>query len=149
MEPAQMVWVDVGVPAGDALWSDDVGRAFWWLGDVWAAALAEVGGAGAVVHRDGLVSTPWSRKLCFSGLGSGEVILDGRKVVGMAQRRDRRGALFQCAVPLRWEPERLVDLLALTPEERASAADDLRRSARDLPRVTAADLETAFLAQLP
>src|SRR5438552_1888677 len=36
--PGQMVWADVTVPAGDPLWETDVSRAFWWLGDVWAAA---------------------------------------------------------------------------------------------------------------
>ncbi len=34
----EVVWVDVVVPAGDPLWSDDVGRAFFWLGRVWADA---------------------------------------------------------------------------------------------------------------
>src|SRR5439155_265605 len=53
--PGDPVWVDVVVPAGDRLWDDDVGRAVWWLGDAWAAALADLGLAAAGVHRGPMV----------------------------------------------------------------------------------------------
>jgi lipoate---protein ligase len=68
---------------------------------------------------------PWSDRVCFAGLGPGEVTVDGRKVVGMSQRRTREGVLFQCCVALRWEPERLLDLLALSDDERARGAAEL------------------------
>ena len=64
--------------------------------------------ADAVVHRGGLVATPWSRQVCFAGLGPGEVTVAGRKVVGVAQRRTRHGARFQVAALLRWDPAALV-----------------------------------------
>ncbi|MDQ4138723.1 MAG: hypothetical protein M3116_07770, partial [Actinomycetota bacterium] len=32
VEPGSAVWIDVTIPAGDALWENDVGRAFHWLG---------------------------------------------------------------------------------------------------------------------
>ena len=57
--PGEVLWVDVIVPAGDELWDDDVGRASHWVGDVWAAALAELG-VGAEVHKGPLVSSRWS-----------------------------------------------------------------------------------------
>jgi lipoate-protein ligase A len=110
VEPGGVVWIDVVVPRGDELWDDDVGRAFWWLGDVWVAAL---GLDGAQVHRGPLVTTPLSPLVCFAGLGPGEVTVGGRKAVGIAQRRTREGALFQCAVPLAWNGERLAELLGL------------------------------------
>ena len=117
LRPGETVWVDVAVPADDPLWTADVGRSFWWLGAVWAAAL----GGGAEVHRGGLVRSAWSDAVCFAGVGPGEVLVGGRKVVGMAARRTRVGALFQCAVPLVWDPAAYVSLLDLPP----SAADDL------------------------
>jgi lipoate-protein ligase A len=120
--PGDPLWVEVVVPRGGPLWSDDVGRAFWWLGDVWVAALAEVGVVGAAVHRGGLCVTQWSREVCFGGLGSGEVTLGERKVVGLSQRRTREGALFQCAVYGTWDPAPLVSALGLP----AVAVDDLR-----------------------
>lgn len=112
-----VVWVDVFVPAGHPVWEQDVGRAFWWLGDAWAGALASLGVAGRVeVHRGALVGSRWSRQVCFAGLGPGEVTVDGRKAVGIAQRRTREGALFQCALALAWEPGRIAHLLALGPD---------------------------------
>jgi lipoate-protein ligase A len=126
MEPGGLVWVDVFVPAGDALWEVDVGRAFAWLGRVWAAAV----GGGARPHAGPLVTTPWSGLVCFGGLGPGEVTVDGAKAVGMSQRRTRAGALFQCAALLEWRPERLVDHLALSDDERRRAAAELAGVAR-------------------
>ena len=126
MEPGGLVWVDVFVPAGDPLWEVDVGRAFAWLGRAWAAAV----GFGARSHGGPLVTTPWSRLVCFAGLGPGEVTIDGVKVVGMSQRRTKAGALFQCAALLEWRPERLLDRLVLTPEERRQGAEELAGAAR-------------------
>ena len=117
LRPGETVWVDVVVPAGDPLWSADVGRSFWWLGEVWAAAL------GGEVHRGPLVRTAWSSAVCFAGVGPGEVLVDGRKRVGMASRRTREGALFQCAVPLAWDPAAYVELLGLPPSALADLAD--------------------------
>lgn len=125
VEPGDLVWVDVFVPAGGPLWHDDVGRAFWWLGDAWAAALRSLGVDGAVeMHKGPLVVTPLSPFVCFAGLGPGEVTVDGRKAVGMAQRRTREGALFQCALPLAWRPERL---LALFEQSLAQSEQSLTR----------------------
>jgi len=118
VEPGDIAWVDVLIPRDDPLWCDDVGRAFWWLGEVWRDALDALGHAGAVVHRGALITTEWSRLVCFAGLGPGEVTIDGRKVVGISQRRTRQGAVFQCAVVRRFALDRLVAVLALAPEER-------------------------------
>jgi lipoate-protein ligase A len=144
VEPDGVVWIDVFVPTGDPLWSDDVAHAFWWLGEAWAATLSSLGMADLTVHRGPLVSTRWSRIVCFAGLGAGEVIdAGGRKVVGIAQRRTRAGALFQCAAPLRWDAQALVDALVLPPE----AAADLAAVARPLPNGTSAgDVGMALLA---
>ncbi len=126
MEPGGLVWVDVFVPADDPLWEVDVGRAFAWLGRAWA----DVVGAGARAHDGPLVSTPWSTRVCFAGLGPGEVTVDGAKVVGISQRRTRAGALFQCAALLEWHPDRLLERLALTGEERRRGAEELAGVAR-------------------
>jgi lipoate---protein ligase len=125
VEPGAAVWIDVTIPAGDPLWDDDVGRAFHWLGAAWAEVLA-AGGLPARMHDGPLRSTPWSGRVCFAGLGSGEVTVDGRKVVGLSQRRTREAARFQCCALLRWEPERTLDLLALDDAARRAGAAELR-----------------------
>lgn len=122
MVPGEIIWLDVWIGRHDPLWSDDIGRSMWWLGDAWASALASLGqGAGASagagadacrVHRGALVSTEWSRTVCFDGVGSGEVLVGDAKAVGISQRRTRHGARLQSAVHVRWAPDRLRSLLA-------------------------------------
>ncbi len=131
------VWVDVWVPAGHVLWHADVSRAFDWVGETWAAALGRVGVDGITVHRGAPLSrTRWASKVCFGGIGAGEVVTsDGRKVVGLAQRRTRAGAWFHTACILRWSPGALIGLLDLAPGDRESAMGDLTSAA-----VGAADL---------
>ena len=139
--PGDVLWVDVVVPAADVLWDHDVGRAVWWLGDAWAAAL----GAGAEVHRGSLVVTPWSRLVCFAGLGPGEVTRDGRKLVGISQRRTRHAARFQCALYARWDVARLAGVLALDADQRRRLVDDLTDA---VAVVRDASVLDAFLAVL-
>ena len=122
--PAQQVWVDVEIPRDDPLWVDDVGRSFDWLGRAWRDAVAAFG-TDARVHDGALVETRWSRLVCFGGVGPGELVLDGRKLVGISQRRTRAGARFQCVVHRQWDPGPLVRLLALAPSDRDEALADL------------------------
>jgi len=125
--PGEPVWVDVWLPVGDPLWNREVDRAFDWLGQAWVEALERTGITGVSAHRGGSVArTRWSSLVCFGGVGAGEVVTaDGRKVVGLAQRRNRHGAWFQGACVLRWDPAPLVELLALDPAERLAAASGL------------------------
>jgi lipoate-protein ligase A len=147
LEPGEVLWVDVELPRGDPLWDDDVGRASWWLGERWAAAIAEVGIPGAVVHRGAVVASSWSPLACFAGLGPGEVTLGvgGPKVVGISQRRTRAGARFQCAVPLTWAPARLASLLALDTGGWADLVGHLQRSAAAVERPAAELLDALRL----
>jgi lipoate-protein ligase A len=120
--PGEALWADVFLPAGDPLWSDDVGVAFHWLGRAWADALTQVG-VPVRAYEGPMRHTPWSKLVCFAGLGPGEVlhVPSGRKVVGLSQRRTRAHARFQCCVMLRWDPAALVALLAGPHPEEASA----------------------------
>lgn len=118
--PDDPLWVDVDLPAADPRWRDDVGESFLWLGRAWAAAL----GGGVVVHEGRFDPGRWGRAVCFAGRGPGEVFLGGAKVVGLAQRRTRDVARFQCAVPRRWDPEPLISCV-VPPHDRARARRDL------------------------
>lgn len=119
--PDEVLWVDVVLPRGDPHWVDDVGRSMGWLGVVWSRAL----GRGDEVHGGPMVHTPWSSLVCFAGLGPGEVVRGGRKLVGISQRRTRESARFQCALYRRWDPAALAALVALTAGEREQLAADL------------------------
>lgn len=147
--PGQVLWTDVVIPADDPLWTADVGRAFWWIGELWAAALAAAGLAGGQVWRGGLVRTAWSDRVCFAGLGAGEVTAGGAKVLGLAQRRTRAGAHFQCAVPIVWDPAALLALMALDDIVRTGAVVELAGVAMGVGTDIAAKLAPAFLDHLP
>ena len=142
VRPGELLWVDVLLPAGDPLWEDDVGKSFHWLGQAWVDALAALD-VRASWHRGPMVCTPWCRQVCFAGIGRGEVTVDGRKVVGLAQRRTRAGPLFQCAALLKWDPDEMVRLLDLDTEGAAG----IERVASALP-VDGHALEEAFLREL-
>lgn len=110
------LWVDIVVPRDHPLWLDDVARAAWWVGDAWCAALSAAGVRGVLdVHRDGPQLPPHERALCFFDLGAGEVTRDGRKLVGVSQRRTRHAARFQCVVYRRFDPARHLGVLRDTP----------------------------------
>lgn len=144
-----IVWVDLILPAGHDLWETDVGKAGWWVGSAWAAALESLSVPGDItVWKERLRSTDWSSRVCFAGVGPGEVLIDGKKAVGISQRRTRSAALFQSAVLIDWRPGDLVRLLALDPDSRGRAAADLESSAIAVGR-SPADLLEAFLAALP
>lgn len=145
LEPDGAIWVDVVLPADDPRWEHDVGRSFDWLGRAWAAVLAELGHPGAAVHEGPLVSGPWSRLVCFGGLGPGEVTIDGRKVVGISQRRTRRSARFQCALALRWDPGAIVGLLAVDDDDRRRAEADLADAAVGIGPVDPAQVVEALV----
>lgn len=148
VDPESSLWIDVIIPRGHALWSDDVGLAFDWVGQTWAEALHSIDVGEAVrVHRGRLMHADWGRVVCFAGLGPGEVVVDGRKVVGLSQRRTREAARFQGlavtdlgSVQLRHH---------LTP---GSLPSDLDAELDDLPVGVPLDLDAlaaAFINALP
>lgn len=149
--PGDQVWLDVFLPAADPLYEIDVSRAAWWLGEVWVAALADAGVPGAAVHRGPMRTGAFGRQACFAGLGPGEVTLEGRKLVGISQRRDRRGAwLHTMALACPASGSRVAavaDLLRLEAAERAALARHLEATTTRL-EIAAAIVEAALVAQL-
>lgn len=127
LDPGDALWVDVVIPAGDALWRHDVGEAFIWLGEAWASALGSpTSPAGApTVHRGRPVEADLGRVVCFAGIGIGEVVVEGRKAVGLSQRRTRAFSRFQCLVHRRFDAEGTVALLA--PGVRSADGEALRQ----------------------
>jgi len=148
LEPGRAVWVDTWVPRSDPLWSDDVTRSGTWVGAWWAESL---GVPGLDVHYGRPIESRWSSLICFAGVGAGEVVRRGRKVVGVAQWRSRAGALIHSLAYLETEWERTTELLDLGPD-RARAALELAASTitvRELVGTDAPALTSTLLARLP
>ena len=91
---------------------------------------------------------PWSSLACFGGVGPGEVLVESRKVVGIAQRRTRFAAAFQTTALLDWDPAALVRLLRLPPADRRRAVAELGDGATGLGRGAGARLEQGVVAAL-
>lgn len=158
--PAAQVWVELWIPRDDPLWDDDVISAASWLGNSWMEALMAMGAKDLSVHAGRTTSSPWSAQVCFAGVGPGEVVTAGAKLVGVAQRRTRHGARFHCLSPLAWDPSALLALLRLDEGVRAGGAVELAGAATGLrdalsvgAEVDADDLvaavEKALMAALP
>lgn len=147
--PACQVWLDVFVPIDDELSQKDIGKSFYWLGEVFADALKSVlSGAEIRVHRAGVVSSPWSKVLCFSGLGAGEVLVGGRKVVGMSQRRQRNGAWIHSMALLSEQATELAGYVSGPLELRASARAALEKSGLIGAELLAEPLTAALVERL-
>lgn len=150
LAPGNQVWADVWVPRDDPLWSAEPRRSAELVGEWWAAALAgvPVGAAAPVsVHHGGTVDPGFGDLVCFAGLGAGEVVVAGRKLVGLAQWRSRQGALVHGCAYRRWEPATLAQLLVTDGgpgrlleriADRAVGLDDLGAGAWGEPELLSA-----------
>ena len=138
--PEEMVWVDLFLPATDAMFVRDVRDGSYWVGDLWTVALEEIvfDPGDLDVHRGAMVETRWSSMSCFAGVGPGEVTHRGRKVMGLSQRRTRLGAWFFSLAYCRLDPERDAHLLA--------EDDDSPEGLATLLSVGVVDLGTANIA---
>ena len=142
--PDDSVWIDVVIGRRDPLWDDDVSRAPLWLGQVWAAALMQLGvGHGEVFDR--YEAGPWGRLACFASRGPGEVFVRGSKAVGITQRRTRTTARFQCLLYRRWDPEQLIARLVESSEQLRNALT----SAAWPVDARSDEVHSAFIACLP
>lgn len=123
MDPG-LLCLDVLLPAGHAWLDGELARPFELVGDAWAHALRELGIQDVTVHRAPaqrhLRGTQRQRLLaavCYATLGRGEVTAAGRKLVGLAQRRRRPGALIQCGLLRQWRPGPLLQALGAAPDD--------------------------------
>lgn len=115
---------DVALPARHPWLDGALGDVFLQVGGAWARGLAALGVPEPTVHRGaaearrrGSARERLLAAVCFATRGRGEVLVGGRKLVGLAQRRRRAGALVQCGVLRRWEPGPLLAALGADPDD--------------------------------
>lgn len=118
--------LDVLLPAGHPWLAGDVAAAFDPIGEAWRLALADLGvpdprrwTAAGTARRRGTPAERALAEVCYATLGRGEVTVAGRKLVGLAQRRRRPGALVQCGLLLAWRPDPLIRALGVTAHHAA------------------------------
>src|SRR5262245_59082353 len=153
---ADMLMLDLVLPRAHPVYADDVTESYRWIGEVWTAALREVGidaratPIGAA-RADAQTLEPLLRRVCFGGLSPYEVVVGRRKLVGLAQVRRRAGALYQIGIYQCWAPRRTAALMAAAPGERAELEQQLATRVAGLEQLgvaTAATVIAAFEAAL-
>jgi lipoate-protein ligase A len=134
--------LDVLVPSGHPWFTDRLDRVFRNVGERWAQALRHLGVEDLTVHdgpadarRRGTPREQLLAAVCYATRGRGEVLWRGHKLVGLAQRRRRHGAMVQCGLLRHWEPEHLLTRLGADPSdpEIARAAVGLAEVMADPP----------------
>jgi lipoate-protein ligase A len=132
---ASLLEVDVALPPGHRLAPADVTASYAWLGEAWCEALATLGVAARTAGVEEARALPPARAAagraaCFASLVPHEVLTpDGRKLVGLAQRRRGGAVLLQCAAPCATRPAAVLRYLALPPPLAATCAAALERTA--------------------
>jgi len=127
-----LLGLDVWLPRGHRLAPDDVVETYRWLGEGLAAGLAELGAPARVVPvAEARADRPGddpaevaAARSCFGALSPYEVVVDGRKVVGLAQVRRPSGALLQAGIALRFDARLLAELL----RRDGAGADEVARA---------------------
>lgn len=102
---AGLVALDVILPPGHDLAPPDVVETYRWLGEAVAAALRALGLPGVSVvevadARAAARAPGAAAAACYGGVSPFEVLVDGRKVLGLSQARRRPGTLLQAGVLL-------------------------------------------------
>lgn len=142
VSPSDSVWIDITIPKDDALWVDDVSASMLWLGDAFVRALAPW--VNVETFRGTFEQGQDGRMVCFASTSPGEVFVDGKKLVGISQRRGRNGARLQCVLYRQWNPHLWTP--ALTNIEARERVDAMQVATLD---ISADHLVDALLQQLP
>ena len=125
--PGQVTWVDIVLPAGAPGWATDVHGPMVWLGRILRDVLKDqllndhLPAQHLSVHEGKMIVTPWSSLVCFDGIGAGEVLIDGEKLIGLSQRRTRSAARLQCCWYSSYDPGELASML--DPQARPPLAE--------------------------
>lgn len=147
VDASSLTWFDVFLPADDHRFERDVSASAVWLGEAVAEALGRFAIDATVLDAaaaDRLGDRSWPAPLvCFADVAAGEVLVAGRKVVGISQRRTRAGARFQVMVLHRLDPGETAALFVLDPGDRDRLRGRLDRGVGEIS-VERAELRDAL-----
>lgn len=111
----------LAVAPDDARVTPGIPASYAWIAAAHARWLAAAGVPAEVTRA--IVDPGELRWACYAGLGHGELVLEGRKLVGLAQARRRPGVAFVAGTLLAPPPwEILCDVLGRPPADAAALA---------------------------
>jgi lipoate---protein ligase len=142
-----LVGLDVALPPGHRLNGTDIVESYRWLGEVWVNTLRRLDVSAQLVSieearaRARTTETLESilRMACFGSISPYEVLVGGRKLVGLSQVRRGGRVLFQSGIYLHFDADFLTNLLQIP--NRHSAASDLAEAATGLDSITSWDVD--------
>jgi lipoate-protein ligase A len=147
-----MLSTSVALPADHPLVRGSLSRAYEWIGTAYSAMLVEMGvdAQPAVQKREAGVLA-WA---CFAGVTPWEVLVDDRKIVGLAQSRNRLGVLLVAGILLDVPDWSLLCRVMGHPDSECGSLADSTAAVRQIlgrpvdPERMAADLSRRFAIAL-
>ena len=148
-----LIALDVVLPPGHPLAPADVVETYRWLGEAMAGALEALGAPRVEVvaiadARHAARAPGAAADACYGGISPFEVLVDGRKVVGLSQARRQPGTLLQAGILLKLDARLLSDLMGRDEPFAAALANHAAGLGEWLPAVTAGDLIEAVNTQI-
>jgi lipoate-protein ligase A len=144
---ADLLSLDVALPATHPLATSDVVDAYRWMGEVWQRALVSLGAAKARAlpveearKQPQLVQDDPLRLACYGTLSPWEVVVGKRKLVGLCQVRRQPGALYQVGIYRHFVPRALGEILDLGNNQRKTLATKLHNATVGLDDAAGRDI---------
>lgn len=142
-----MLGASVVLPPDHPLIGRNIAASYRWLGEAHASLLRDAGVAASIVERP---TDPGElRWACFAGRSHGEVEVNARKIVGLAQARRRLGVLFSAGTLLEtpaWEV--LCDVMGKPAATARSLEERTTSCAAILGAISADGVARSLLARL-
>lgn len=128
----------LATPIDDPVWGGSLATAYDRVSSLIARSLARLGVPAALAGTHGASRGtppgPSTHAPCFASTARHEIVIEGRKLVGSAQRRTADALLQQGSVLLGQGHLRLADYLAIPEAARAATRERLAVSALDAGR---------------
>lgn len=151
---ADLLSLDVALPATHPLATSDVVDAYRWMGELWQQALVSLGAlkARALPVEEARKQPPLAqddplRLACYGTLSPWEVVVGKRKLVGLCQVRRRTGALYQVGIYRHFVPRALGELLDLTNNQRKTLGTKLHNATVGLDEAAGRDIPASEIIQ--
>jgi lipoate-protein ligase A len=141
---AQELTYTICAPKNFAPWGKTLGLTYDWIAEQLLAGLEDVGFRGTLERGDvGALERSNERHLvkppCFSSASRAEIVWEGRKLVGSAQRRTRNAFLQHGSILLGDAHLGIVDFLDFPAEHKAQIREELNRHSVSLSAIAGVD----------
>jgi len=148
---AQELTYTICAPKNIAPWGKTLGLTYDWIAEQLLCALTQVGFQGGLERGNGVSLEPETRQgvkpPCFSSASRSEIVWQGRKLVGSAQRRTRNAFLQHGSVLLGDAHLDIVEYLDFPRDQKQSIRDVLMQHSVSLSAIPGVDARLESVTQ--